>query len=84
MSTTLSWGQISVFFRCQDLRSLTAKYTISDQRANLKSKTIKLLECLKSWFRLKIFTEKDLYATVKIITEGGAEALEDLEEALNY
>ena len=61
-----------------------AKYTISDQRASLKSETIELLECLQSWFRLGIFTEEDLYAIVETITEGGAEALEDLEEALNY
>ena len=68
----------------RSLRSLTAKHTISDQRASLKSETIELLEYLKSWFRLKSFTEKDLHAIVEIMTEGGAEALEDLEEALDY
>ena len=52
----------------RSLRSLTAKHTISDQRASLKSETIELLECLKSWFRLGIFTEKDLHAIVEIMT----------------
>ena len=33
------------------------KYTISNQRNSLKSTTIELLKCLKSWFRLGIFTE---------------------------
>ena len=67
----------------RSLRSLTAKHTISDQRACLRSETIELLECLKSWFSLGIFTEKDLYGVVEIMMEGGAEALEDLEEALD-
>ena len=49
-----------------------------------KSETVELSECLKSCFRLGIFTEKDLHASVWVITEGGAEALEDLEEALDY
>ena len=61
-----------------------AKHTISDQRAGLKSETIELLECLKSWFRAGIFTEDELHATVGTMTEGGVEALEDLDEALDY
>ncbi len=60
-----------------------AKHTVSDQRARLKSTTIELLECLKSWFRLGVFTEEDLHAIIGTMEEGGAEALEDLEEALD-
>ena len=41
-----------------------AKLTFSDQRNGLKSETIELLEYLKSWFRLGIFTEEDLHAVV--------------------
>ena len=37
-----------------------------------------------SCFRLGIFDEKDLHTIIEIMTEGGAEALEDLEETLNY
>ncbi len=43
---------------------LVAKHTVSDQRHRLKSETIELLECLKSWFRLGIFTKEDLHAIV--------------------
>ena len=35
-----------------------AKHTIADQRASLKSETVELLECLKSWFGAGIFTEE--------------------------
>ena len=53
------------------------KHTVSDQRNSLKSTTIELLECLKLWFRLGIFTEQDLYAIVGNLNEEGAmEALE--------
>ena len=55
-----------------------AKYTISDHRASLKSETIKLLECLKSWFRLGIFTQQDLHDIVSTIEEGGVEAVDFL------
>ena len=41
-----------------------AKHTISEQRNSLKADTIEILECLKSWFRLGIFTEQDLHAVV--------------------
>jgi len=41
-----------------------AKHTITDQRMSLKSETIELLECLKSWFRIDIFTEEDLHAII--------------------
>ncbi len=40
------------------------KHTITDQRISLKSETIELLECLKLWFRINIFTEEDLYAII--------------------
>ena len=53
------------------------KYTISDQRNSLKSETIELLEYLKSWFRLGVFTEQDLYTIVVDLNEDDAiEALE--------
>ncbi|MCJ1469131.1 Phospholipase C [Pseudocyphellaria aurata] len=41
-----------------------AKLTVSDQRNSLEGETIELLECLKSWFRLGLFTEEDLHAVV--------------------
>ena len=49
-----------------------AKRTISDQRGRLRSETIELLECLKSWFRPNISTKEDLHATVN--------SMEELEE----
>ena len=58
-----------------------AKYTISDQRNSLKSETIELLKCLKSWFRLGVFTEQDLYAIVVDLNEDNAmEALEAINQ----
>jgi hypothetical protein len=39
----------------------STKHTLSDQRCRLKIETIELLECLKSWFRIGIFTEEDLH-----------------------
>ena len=53
-----------------------AKRSISDSRGSLKSETIELLECLKSWFRLGIFTKEDLHAIVTTMEEGVAEELE--------
>ena len=53
-----------------------AKRTISDSRGSLKSETIEVLECLKSWFRLGIFTKKDLHTTVGTMKEGTADTLE--------
>ena len=55
-----------------------AKLTVSDQRNGLKGETIELLECLKSWFRLGIFTEEDLHAVFNDLDEDGA------AEALDY
>ena len=52
------------------------KRTISNSRDSLKSEIIELLKCLKLWFRLNIFTKKDLYAIVVIIGEGVADELE--------
>ena len=49
-----------------------SKHIISDQRNSLKSKTIELLECLKSWFRLEVFTEQDLHTIVGYLNEEGA------------
>ena len=56
------------------------KHTISDQRNSLKSETIELLKCLKSWFRLSVFTEEDLHAIMSNLTEDKAiEALEPMD-----
>ena len=43
---------------------------------------MKLLECLKSWFRLNIFTEQDLHAIIDIMNEGVMKAMKHLEESL--
>ena len=54
-----------------------AKLTVSDQRNSLKSGTIELLECLKSWFQLGIFTEEDLHAVLNdLVVDGAAEAFD--------
>ena len=58
-----------------------SKHTISDQRNSLKSKTIETLECLKSCFRLGVFTEQDLHAIVGRLNEEGA--IEALEAIIN-
>ena len=56
------------------------KHTISDQRNSLKTETIELLKCLKSWFRLNIFTEEDLYAIISNLTENkDIETLEPMD-----
>lgn len=41
-----------------------AKHTLTEQRMRCSIETIELLECLKSWFRLGIFTEEDLHVIV--------------------
>ena len=41
------------------------KGTISDSRGSFKSETLKLLECLKSWFRLAIFAMEDLVGSTR-------------------
>ena len=51
------------------------KRTISDSRGSLGSETIELLKCLKSWFRLGIFTKEDLHAIVGTMEEGALDAL---------
>ena len=43
------------------------KHTITDTRGSLKSETIEILESLKSWFQLDIFTEEDLHAIVNAV-----------------
>ena len=40
------------------------KHTLSEQRMRCNIETIELLECLKSWFRLGIYTENDLHQIV--------------------
>ena len=52
-----------------------AKSTISDSRSRLQSETIEILECLKSWFRLGVFTKEDLHAIVGTMEDGAMEAL---------
>ena len=34
-----------------------AKYTISDEKISLKSNSIEILKCCKTWFKIEIFTE---------------------------
>ena len=46
-----------------------AKHTVSDQRNSLKGTTIELLGYLKSWFRLSVFTEQDLYTSIGNLNE---------------
>lgn len=46
-----------------------AKHTITDQRNSLKIETIELLECLKSWFRIGIYTQEDLHAIMTGLEE---------------
>ena len=38
----------------------SSKLTISDKRNHLMATTIEAVECLKSWFRLNLFTQEDL------------------------
>ena len=44
---------------------------------------MELLKCLKSWFRLSIFTKQDLYVIIDIMDEGVMEVMEDLKESLD-
>ena len=55
-----------------------AKHTVSDQRNDLKGTNIELLKCMKSWFRLGVFTEQDLYAIIG--EEGAMEALNAMNQ----
>ena len=60
---------------------LGSKHIIPDQRNSLKSKIIKLLKCLKLWFKLSVLTEQDLYAIVGHLNEEAAiEALEAINQ----
>ena len=52
------------------------KYTVSDSRGSLKSETIELLKCLKSWFQLGIFIKEDLHVIITQMEEGAADELE--------
>lgn len=58
-----------------------AKRTMSDHRMSMKTETVELLECLKSWFRLGIYTEKDLHTI--IATEQALINDSDQSEVLN-
>ena len=46
-----------------------AKYTITDQGNSMKIEPFEILECLKSWFRLGIFTEQDLHSIASRLEE---------------
>lgn len=62
-----------------------AKRTISDHKASLKAETIELLECMKSWFRLGIFTQEDLNAIINTMEEGASlDGLDGLEVWTDY
>ena len=41
-----------------------AKHTLTDQRMRISIEVLELLECLKSWFKIGIFTETDLHAII--------------------
>ncbi len=60
---------------------LGAKRIILDQRGSLRNEIIELLECLKSWFRLSIFTKEDLHAIFSSMEELEEEAF---ERAMDY
>ena len=55
-----------------------AKHTLTEQRIRCNIETIQLLEYLKSWFRLGIYTEEDLHTII------ATELAMDQSEALNY
>ena len=59
----------------------TTKHIVSLQRKGLKSETIELLLCLKSWFRLGIFPEEDLHAIVATLDED-VKAVEEAMDAV--
>lgn len=53
----------------------SVKYTVSNQKNSFETEIIKLLKCMKSWFRLGIFTEQDLHFIVNIMKDGAVEAM---------
>ena len=57
-----------------------AKRIVSDSRGRLQSETIEILECLKSWFRLGVFTKGDLHAIVGTMEDGAMEALIEVSD----
>ena len=57
--------------------------SFDNHNIGLKATTMELLECLKSWFRIGIFTEQDLHAIIDTMNEGAMEAMKDLEESLD-
>ena len=44
---------------------LAAKNTIDNKRVRLTASSIEVIECLKSWFRLDLFTQEDLNMTIE-------------------
>ena len=44
-------------------------YTATDKRCTLKSKSIEVFRCLKSWFQLKMFTEEDLHSIFSVVED---------------
>ena len=42
-----------------------AKNTIGDKRLRLTASSVEAIECLKSWFRLDLFTQEDLNMTIE-------------------
>ena len=60
------WRSISTGFqlclRSQNECFLGPNALVSDFRGRIQSETIEILKCLKSWFRLGVFTKEDLHA----------------------
>ena len=54
-----------------------AKYTLDIKRSRLKASILEVTECLKSWFRLGIFTDKNLHPII------ATEQQSDQSEAMN-
>ena len=42
-----------------------AKNIIGDKRYRLNASTIEAVECLKSWFRLELFTQEELHIIIE-------------------
>ena len=42
------------------------KIIINDKRQRLKAFIIEAIKCLKSWFRLNLFTQKNLNEIIKV------------------
>ena len=84
----LKQSKSALYRLCLQSRNVTLlklSTLLSAQRATLMPTTIEQLKCLKSWFRLSIFTEEDLHNIVDTMgeraTEALKEALDDEDEA---